>query len=252
MTETLEQIQSEIRRLDDRRSELAKKARELKEKQKAEEESELSKQLEERRCTDYAKIDEAIEEFDKIRRANNLNLRIARSDNEISLSIAGYNTVAKYIYDFNNTVEIIDWIKHISRYAASIDELLFNCDAFSKVDACRTVNNNHFIIRGSFKDLTAVDRAIYFHVKFDGSDKPEAYVGTDLVRDTYFARLPIGNDLYLSAESVMNEDEFDICLDSKKLCEPDEILPFLLETKDKILAEMERRKDEVEHYTLAD
>ena len=95
MTETLEQIQNEIRQLDDRRSELAKKARELKEKQKAEEESELSKQLEERRYTDYAKIDEAIEEFDKIRRDKNLNLRIARSDNEISLSIVKYNTVAK-------------------------------------------------------------------------------------------------------------------------------------------------------------
>ena len=252
MAETLEQIQNEIRRLDDRRSELAKKALELKEKQKAEEESELSKQLEERRYTDYAKIDEAIEEFDKIRRDKNLNLRIYRNETHISLSIIRYDVVAKYIYDFNNPEEIIDWIKHISRYAASIDELLFNCDAFSSIDACRTVNNNHFTIRGRFKDLTAVDRVIYFHVKFDGSDKPEAYVGTDLVRDTYFARLPIGNDLYLSAESVTNEDEFDICLDSKKLCEPDEILPFLLETKDKILAEMERRKDEVEHYTSAD
>ena len=252
MTETLEQIQNEIKQLDDRRSELAKKARELKEKQKAEEESELSKQLEERRYTDYAKIDEAIEEFDKIRRANNLNLRIVRSDNEISLSIVKYHTVAKYIYDFNNTEEIIDWIKHISRYAVSIDELLFNCDAFSEVDAYRTMKNKCFMIRGRFKDLTAVDRVIYFHVKFDGSDKPKVYAGTDLVRDTYFARLPIGNDLYLSAESTMNEDEFDICLDAKKICEPEEILPFLLETKDKILVEMERRKDEVEFYTSAD
>lgn len=114
------------------------------------------------------------------------------------------------------------------------------------------MKNKCFMIRGRFKDLTAVDRVIYFHVKFDGSDEPEVYVGTDLVRDTYFARLPIGNDLYLSAESVTNEDEFDICLDSKKICEPEEILPFLLETKDKILAEMERRKDEVKHYTSAD
>ena len=252
MTETLEQIQNEIRRLDDRRAELAKKERELKEKQKAEEESELSRQLEERRCTDYAKIDEAIEEFDKIRRTHNLNLRIAHSDNEISLSIVEYHTVARYIYDFNNTEEIIDWIKHISRYAVSIDELLFSCDAFSEVGAYRTMKNECFMIRGRFKDLTAVDRVIYFHAKFDGSDKPEVYVGTDLVRDTYFARLPIGNDLYLSAESVANEDEFDICLDSKKLCEPDEILQFLLETKDKILVEMERRKDEVKHYTPVD
>ena len=251
MTETLEQIQNEIRRLDDRRAELAKKARELKEKQKAEEESELSRQLEERRCTNYAKIDEAIEEFDKIRRAHNLNLRIARSDNEISLSIVKYHTVAKYIYDFNNTEEIIDWIKHISRYAVSIDELLFNCDAFSEVGAYRTIKNKCFMIRGRFKDLTAVDRVIYFHVKFDGSDETEVYIGTDLVRDTYFARLPIGNDLYLSAESVTNEDEFDICLDSKKICGQEEILPFLLETKDKILVEMERRKDEVKHYTSA-
>lgn len=252
MAETLEQIQLELEALAVRKSELEKRARVLKEQQKAEEESELSKQLEERRRIDYAKIDEAIEEFDKIRRANNLNLRIAHSDNEISLSIVKYHTVAKYIYDFNNTEEIIDWIKHIARYAVSIDELLFNCDAFSEVDAYRTMKNKCFMTRGRFKDLTAVDRVIYFHVKFDGSDKPEVYVCTDLVRDTYFARLPIGNDLYLSAESVTNDDEFDICLDSKKLCEPEEILPFLLETKDKILAEMERRKDEVGHYTLAD
>ena len=252
MAETLEQIQLELEALVVRKSELEKRARVLKEQQKAEEESELSKQLEERRRIDYAKIDEAIEEFDKIRRANNLNLRIAHSDNEISLSIVKYHTVAKYIYDFNNTEEIIDWIKHIVRYAASIDELLFNRDAFAEVDAYRTMKNKCFMTRGRFKDLTAVDRVIYFHVKFDGSDKPEVYVGTDLVRDTYFARLPIGNDLYLSAESVTNDDEFDICLDSKKLCEPEEILPFLLETKDKILAEMERRKDEVGHYTLAD
>lgn len=252
MTETLEQIQLELEALNTRKSELEKRARTLKEQQRAEEESELSKQLEERRTSDYAKIDEAIEEFDKIRRAKNLNLRIAHSDNEISLSIVGYHTVAKYIYDFNNTEESIDWINHISRYAVSIDELLFSCDAFSEVDAYRTMKNKCFMTRGRFKDLTAVDRVIYFHVKFDGSDKPEIYVGTDLVRDTYFARLPIGNDLYLSVESVTNEDEFDICLDSKRLCEPDEILPFLLETKDKILAEMERRKDEVGHYTLAD
>ena len=252
MDETLEQIQLELEALAVRKSELEKRARVLKEQQKAEEESELSKQLEERRRIDYAKIDEAIEEFDKIRRANNLNLRIAHSDNEISLSIVKYHTVAKYIYDFNNTEEIIDWIKHIARYAVSIDELLFNCDAFSEVDAYRTMKNKCFMTRGRFKDLTAVDRVIYFHVKFDGSDKPEVYVCTDLVRDTYFARLPIGNDLYLSAESATNDDEFDICLDSKKLCEPEEILPFLLETKDKILAEMERRKDEVGHYTLAD
>ena len=252
MAETLEQIQLELEALVVRKSELEKRARVLKEQQKAEEESELSKQLEERRRIDYAKIDEAIEEFDKIRRANNLNLRIAHSDNEISLSIVKYHTVAKYIYDFNNTEEIIDWIKHIVRYAVSIDELLFNRDAFAEVDAYRTMKNKCFMTRGRFKDLTAVDRVIYFHVKFDGSDKPEVYVGTDLVRDTYFARLPIGNDLYLSAESVTNDDEFDICLDSKKLCEPEEILPFLLETKDKILAEMERRKDEVGHYTLAD
>lgn len=252
MAETLEQIQLELEALAVRKSELEKRARALKEQQKAEEESELSKQLEERRHSDYAKIDEAIEEFDKIRRANNLNLRIARSDNEISLSIVKYHTVAKYIYDFNNTEEIIDWIKHISRYAVSIDELLFSCDAFSEVDAYRTMKNKCFMTRGRFKDLTAVDHVIYFHVKFDGSDKPEVYVGTDLVRDAYFARIPIGNGLYLSAESVTNEDEFDICLDSKKICEPEEILPFLLETKDKILAEIERRKDEVKLYTEAD
>lgn len=252
MAETLEQIQLELEALAVRKSELEKRARALKEQQKAEEELARSKQLEERRCTDYAKIDEAIEEFDKIRRDKNLNLRIARSDNEISLSIVKYHTVAKYIYDFNNTEDIIDWINHISRYAVSIDELLFSCDAFSEVDAYRTMKNKCFMTRGRFKDLTAVDRVIYFHVKFDGSDKPEVYAGTDLVRDTYFARIPIGNGLYLSTESVTNEDEFDICLDSKKLCEPDEILPFLLETKDKILAEMERRKDEVKHYTSAD
>lgn len=252
MTETLEQIQNEIKRLDNRRAELAKKELELKEQQKTEEELELSKQLEERRFADYAKIDEAIEEFDKIRRDKNLNLRIYRSDNEIGLSIVGYHTAAKYIYDFNNTEEIIDWIEHISRYAASIDKLLFNCDAFSDIDAGRTMKNKCFVMSGHFNDLTAVNRAIYFRVEFDGSNKPEVYVCTDLVQYTYFARIPVGNGLYLSAESATNEDEFDICLDAKKICEPDEILPFLLETKDKILAEMERRKDEVEHYTSAD
>lgn len=252
MTETLEQIQNEIRQLDSRRAELAKKERELKEKQKAEEESELSKQLEERRYTDYAKIDEAIEEFDKIRRDKNLNLQIYRNETHISLSIIKYNVVAKYIYDFHNTEEIIDWIKHISRYAASIDELLFNCDAFSDISAIKTVTNNLFTIRGHFKDLTDIGRVIYFYIKLKSTNKPEVYVGTDLVRDTQFARIPIGNGLYLSTESVYNEDEFEIYLDAKKICEPDEILPFLLETKDKILAEIERRKDEVKHYTSAD
>lgn len=252
MTETLEQIQLELEGLAVRKSELEKRARALKEQQKAEEESEMSRQLEERRANDYTKIDEAIEEFDKIRRSKNLNLRIARSDNEISLSVVGFGTKVSYIYDFNNTEEIIDWIKHIARYAVSIDELLFNCDAFSEVDVYRTMKNKCFMTRGRFKDLTAVDRVIYFHVKFDGSDKPEVYVSTDLVRNTQFARIPVGNGLYLSTESATSEDEFDICLDAEKICEPDEILPFLLETKDKILAEMERRKDEVGHYTLAD
>ena len=252
MTETLEQIQLELEALAVRKSELEKRARALKEQRKAEEESELSKQLEERRYVDYAKIDEAIEEFDKIRLANDLNLRISRNETHISLSIIKYDVVAKYIYDFNNAVDIIDWIKHISRYTASIDELLFNCDAFSDIHAGRTMENKCFVIRGHFKDLTAIDRTVYFDVKFDGSDKPEVYVGTDLVRYTYFARIPVGNGLYLSTESATNEDEFEISLDSKKICEPDEILPFLLETKDKILAEMERRKDEVKNYTSAD
>lgn len=252
MTETLEQIQNEIRQLDNRRAELAKKERELKEQQKSEEELELSKQLEERRFADYAKIDEAIEEFDKIRRDKNLNLRIYRNETHVSLSIARYHAVAKYIYDFNNAEEIMDWIKHISRYSATIDEIIFNGDEFSEADACRTIYNKRFIIRGHVSGLTAIDRFIYFNIKFEESNKPEVYVGTDLVRDAQFARIPIGNGLYLSTESVSNEDEFDICLDAKKICEPDEILPFLLETKDKILAEMERRKDEVEHYTSAD
>ena len=252
MAETLEQIQLELEALAVRKSELEKRARVLKEQQKAEEESELSKQLEERRHSDYAKIDGAIEEFDEIRRAKNLNLRIARSDNEISLSIVRYHKVAKYIYGFNNTEEIIDWIKCISRYATSIDELIFNRDEFSEADAFRTANDSHFTIRGHFKDLTAVDRVIYFHVRFDGLDKPESYVGTDLVRDAYFARIPVGNGLYLSTEAVTSEDEFDICLDAKKICEPDEILPFLLETKDKILEDMVLLKVEVKHYTSAD
>ena len=252
MAETLEQIQLELEALTVRKSELEKRARVLKEQQKAEEESELSKQLEERRRIDYAKIDEAIEEFDKIRRDKNLNLRIYRNETHISLSIIKYDVVAKYIYDFNNTEEIIDWIKHISRYAASIDELLFNCDAFSDISAIKTVSNNLFTIRGHFKDLTDIGRVIYFYIKLKSTNKPEVYAGTDLVRVTQSARIPIGNDLYLSVESVTNEDEFDICLDSKKLCEPDEILPFLLETKDKILSEMERRKDEVKLYTSAD
>lgn len=252
MTETLEQIQLELEGLAVRKSELEKRARALKEQQKAEEESDMSRQLEERRANDYAKIDEAIEEFDKIRRAKNLNLRIARSDNEISLSVVGFGNKVSYIYDFNNPEEIIDWIKHISRYAASIDELLFNCDAFSDISAIKTVINNLFTIRGHFKDLTDIGRVIYFYIKLNSTNKPEVYVGTDLVRDTQFARIPIGNGLYLSTESISNEDEFEIYLDAKKICEPDEILPFLLETKDKILAEMERRKDEVKHYTSAD
>ena len=252
MTETLEQIQNEIKLLDNRRAELAKKERELKEQQRTEEELELSKQLEERRFADYAKIDEAIEEFDNIRRDKNLNLRIYRNETHVSLSIIRYDVVAKYIYDFNNPEEIVNWIKHISRYAASIDEIIFNGDEFSEADVFRTVYNKRFIIRGHVSGLTAINRFIYFNIKFEESNKPEVYVGTDLVRDTCFARIPVGNGLYLSTESATNEDEFDICLDAKKICEPDEILPFLLETKDKILAEMERRKDEVENYTLAD
>lgn len=249
MTETLEQIQQEIKSLEDRRLELETKARRILEQQKAEESADREKKQENTRNKHYARIDAKIEESNRSMQDQRLNLSLSRVDNKVNLRIFGYKyATPSYKYQLGQVEDVLAWIHHISNYSDVINELLFRCDEFSTIEVSTRDFDNTFFIRSYFKDLTAINTTIYFSVTFSGSKVPEVYVGTDLVREASCTRIPIGNGLYLSTEVEEYEDHFFITLDTKKCCSPSEIIPFLKESFKKILAEVESRKDGIRHY----
>lgn len=250
MTETLEQLQQEIKSLEDRRIELETKARRIREQQKAEESAAREKKQENTRNKHYARIDSMIEEANRYMQDQRLNLSLSRVDNKVNLMIVGHKyATPSYEYKLGKVEEVLAWIQHISNYSNVIDELLFRCDEFSTIEVSTRHFDNTFFIRGHAKDKTAVNTTIYFSVTFSGVEIPEVYVGTDIVQESTYTRIPIGNDLYLSTEIEEYEDHFFVTLDSEKYCTWSEIIPFLSKSFEKILAEVESRKDEISKYS---
>lgn len=249
MTETLEQLQEEIKSLEDRRLELETKARQLREQQKAEESAAREEKNERIRNNHYALIDNLIEKVNRSLRDQRLNLKFSRSDNSVKLSIfrIKYST-PRYEYKLGKVEEVLDWIEHIFNYADVIDELLFRRDEVASIEVSIRNYDNDFFIRGYFKERTAINKTVYFTITFEQSKIPNVYLGTDLVSEASYARIPVGNDLYLSTEVENYEDHFFVSLDTKKNCSPSEIIPFLTESRDKILAEVESRKDKIPQY----
>lgn len=251
MTETLEQLQQEIKSLEDRRLELETKARRIREQQKAEESAAREKKQENTRNKHYARIDSMIEEANRYMQDQRLNLSLSRVDNKVNLMIVGHKyATPSYEYKLGKVEEVLAWIQHISNYSNAIDELLFRCDEFSTIEVSLRHFDNTFFIRGHFKDMTAINTTIYFSVTFSGVEIPEVYVGTDIVQEASCTRIPIGNDLYLSTEVEEYEDHFFVTLDAKKYCTWSEIIPFLKEARNNILAEIESRKDEIKSYSV--
>lgn len=251
MTESLEQIQNEIKSLDDRRLELETKARRIREQQKAEESAARDKQNEGTRNKHYARIDSTIEESNCYMKNQKLNLSFARVNNNVNLSIVGHKyDTPRCEYKLGKLEDVLAWIQHISNYAKSIDELLFRREEFAKIEVSNRTFGKVFFIRGYFRDRTAIDTTVYFTVTFEELKVPEVYIGTDLVQEASCTRIPIGNGLNLSTEVEEYEDHFFVTLDTKKYCTWSEIISFLTESKDKILAEVESRKDEIKNYSL--
>lgn len=251
MTETLEQLRQEIKSLEDRRLELETKARRIREQRKAEESAAREKKQENTRNKHYDRIDSMIEEANRYMQDQRLNLSLARVDNKVNLRIVGRKYVMpSYEYKLGKVEEVLAWIQHISNYSETIDELLFRCEEFSKIEVSLRHFDNTFFIRGHFKDMTAINTTIYFSVIFSGVEIPEVYVGTDIVQEASCTRIPIGNDLYLSTEVEEYEDHFFVTLDSKKYCTWSEIIPFLKEARNNILAEIESRKDGIKSYSV--
>ncbi len=249
MTESLEQIQNEIKSLDDRRLELETKARRIREQQKAEESAAREKKNENTRNKHYARIDSMIEEANRYMKDRRLNLSLARANNNVNLSIVGHRyATPHYEYQLGKVKDVSEWIEHISNYADTIDELLFRQEEFSKIEVSTRHFDNTFFIRGYFKEQTAINSRIYFTITFEQSKVPNVYLGTDLVSEASFTRIPVGNDLYLSTEVENYEDKFFVTLDTKKYCSPSEIISFLTESRDKILAEVDSRKDGIPRY----
>lgn len=249
MSETLEQLQEEIKSLDDRRLELESKARQLREQQKAEESAARDEKNAKIRSNHYALIDNLIEKVNQSLRDQKLNLSLARVNNRVNLFIVGHKyTVPRYEYKLGKVEEVLDWIEHISNYADVIDELLFRCDEVASIEVSTRNYDNDFFIRGYFKERTAINKTVYFTITFEQSKVPNVYLGTDLVSEASYTRIPIGNDLYLSTEVENYEDHFFVSLDTKKNCSPSEIIPFLTDSRDKILAEVESRKDGIPQY----
>lgn len=249
MTETLEQLQEEIRSLEDRRLELERKARQIREQQKAEESAAREKKQEMTRNNHYARIDAKIEEVNRSMREQRLNLSLDRADNKVNLSIVGHKyAIPRYEYKLGKVEDVLAWIEYISNYSNVIDELLFRCDEFSKIEVSIRNFDNTFFIRGYFKDKTAINTTVYFTITFKECNVPEVYIGTNLVQEASFTRIPIENGLYLSTEVENYEDHFFVTLDTKKNCSPSEIIPFLTESYNKILAEVESRKDRIPQY----
>lgn len=249
MTETLEQLQEEIKSLDDRRLELETKARQLREQQRAEESAAREKKNENTRNNHYALIDNLIEKVNRSLRDQRLNLKFSRSDNSVKLSIFRIKySLPSYEYELGKVEEVLVWIEHIFNYADAIDELLFRREEFASIEVSIRNYDNDFFIRGYFKKRTAINTTVYFTITFEQSKVPNVYLGTDLVSEASYTRIPIGNDLYLSTEVENYEDHFFVSLDTKKNCSPSEIIPFLTESYDKILAEVENRKDGIPQY----
>ena len=251
MTETLEQLQQEIKSLDDRRLELEIKARRIREQQKAEESADREKKNNATRNRHYARIDSMIEDVNQSMQDQRLNLSLARVNNKVNLIIVDHKYVTpSYEYQLGKVEEVLAWIEHISNYANVIDELLFRCDSFSKIEVSVRHFDNTFFIRGHAKDKTAIDTTVYFSITFSDCKVPEVYVGTDLIQEASCTRIPITDSLYLSTEVENYEDHFFVTLDSKKYCTWSEIIPFLTESFEKILAEVESRKDGIRNYVL--
>ena len=251
MTETLEQLQQEIKSLDDRRLELETKASRIREQQKAEESAAREKKQENTRNKHYARIDSMIEEANRCMKEQKLNLSFARVNNNVNLSIVGHKyDTPRYEYKLGKVEDVLAWIQHISNYANSIDELLFRREEFAKIEVANRSFDNTFFIRGYFKDRTAIDTTVYFTVTFSEIKVPEVYIGTDLVREASCTRIPIGNGLYLSTEVEEYEDHFFVTLDAKKYCTWSEIIPFLTESFEKTFAEVKSRKEEIKNYSL--
>ena len=249
MSETLEQIQNEIKTLEDRRLELETKARRIREQQKAEESAARDKKNENTRNNHYALIDNLIGKVNQSMRDQKLNLSLDRVDNRVNLSIVGHKyTTPNYEYQLGKVKDVLEWIEHISNYADTIDELLFRREEFSKIEVSIRRFDNTFFIRGYFKDKTAINSTIYFTITFKECNVPQSYIATDLVQEASYTRIPVGNDLYLSTEVENYEDKFFVTLDTKKDCNPSEIIPFLTESRDKILAEVESRKYGIPQY----
>jgi len=251
MTESLEQIQNEIKSLDDRRLELETKARRIREQQKAEESAAREKKNENTRNKHYARIDSMIEEANRYMKEQKLNLSLTRVNNNVNLSIVGHKyATPRYEYKLGKVEDVLAWIQHISNYANSIDELLFRREEFAKIEVSNRTSGKVFFIRGCFKDQTVIDTTVYFTVTFEECKVPEVYIGTDLVREASCTRIPIGNGLYLSTEVEEYEDHFFVTLDAKKYCTWSEIIPFLTESRNSILTEVESRKEEIKNYSL--
>ena len=251
MTETLEQLQEEIKSLDDRRLELETKARQLREQQKAEESAAREEKNTKIRNNHYARIDSMIEEANRYMKDQKLNLSFARVNNNVNLSIVGHKyDTPRYEYRLGKVEEALAWIEHVSNYADVIDELLFRREEFARIEVSIRNYDNDFFIRGYFKERTAINTTVYFTITFEQSKVPNVYLGTDLVSEASYTRIPIGNDLYLSTEVENYEDKFFVALDTKKNCSPSEIIPFLTESYDKILAEVENRKGGIPQYSL--
>ena len=249
MTESLEQIQNEIKSLDDRRLELETKARQLREQQRAEESAARDEKNAKIRNNHYALIDAKIEEANQLMRDQRLNFSFSRSDNSVKLSIIHVEySLPRYKYQLGKVKDVLDWIEHISKYADVIDELLFRRDEVASIEVSVQNSANKFFIRGYFKDKTAISTTVHFTITFEQSKVPNVYLGTDLISEASYTRIPIGNDLYLSTEVENYEDHFFVTLDTKKNCSPSEIIPFLIESRDKILAEVESRKDKIPQY----
>lgn len=235
MTESLEQIQNEIKSLDDRRLELETKARRIREQQKAEESAAREEKNAKTRNSHYARIDTEIEKANQSMREQRLNLGLVRVNNSVKLYIVGHRYAApSYEYKLGKVKDALAWIEHISNYASAIDELIFRCDEVSRIEVSTRSFDDTFFIRGYFKDKTAINTTVYFTVDFEQSKVPNVYLGTDLVSEASYTRIPIGNDLYLSTEVENYDDHFFVTLDTKKNCSPSEIIPFLIESRDKI------------------
>lgn len=108
MTESLEQIQNEIKSLDDRRLELETKARRIREQQKAEESAARDEKNTKIRNNHYARIDSMIEESNRYMKNQKLNLSFARVNNNVNFSIVGHKyDTPRYEYKLGKVEDVL-------------------------------------------------------------------------------------------------------------------------------------------------